>query len=284
MSCCVNGGSASRIRSPRRLKKKTALAKMGLDSEKSTSAGKKVDQTFQNSGGDLVSVSRRSDARLASVSKTLMEVSSISRIFCSSGGANVRSPRLRSLEALYGIPSRHCSMKETTTSFRVSMSFASSSDSCMMLKTMGRMMSAAGFTMIGGCCMPASAPAEVCVWVTALRSAVLPVAAAGFSFSPFVSLPRSWVVLPDMAFTRTSSIRTESCISSLLEDSNSAPCMALLIRRSCLMSSGASAAFCTRRSSWKAPRVSMARMVRSTLSWMRSISWSFRRFAAVSRM
>mmetsp|Transcript_13759 Transcript_13759/g.39305 ORF Transcript_13759/g.39305 Transcript_13759/m.39305 type:complete len:207 (+) Transcript_13759:1067-1687(+) len=183
------------------------------------------------------------------------------------------------------MPSRHCSMKETTTSFRVSMSFASSSDSWMMLRTMGLMMSAAGFTMSAGCCIPASAPAEVRVRVTAFRSWLLPTAAGpGFCFSPLMSLPRSCVALPDNAFTRTSSMRTESCISSLLEVSNSAPCMPLFIRRSCLMSNGASVAFCMRRSSWKSRSWSMARMVRSTLSWMRWISGSFSRFEAVSRM
>mmetsp|Transcript_93372 Transcript_93372/g.264040 ORF Transcript_93372/g.264040 Transcript_93372/m.264040 type:complete len:216 (-) Transcript_93372:209-856(-) len=185
-SCCVRGASASRMSSPSLLKRKTALSKMGLDSEKSVSAGKNVDQTFQNSGGDFVSVSTSSWARLAKFSKTRTAVSSTSRIFCSRGGAGARSPRPRSLPGASGIPSRHCSKKETTTSFRGSIILVNSSDSWMMLRTKGRMMSAAGFTKSAGCCMPASAPTDVLGAVTAFSSWLLPNI---LGFSPLFSLP-----------------------------------------------------------------------------------------------
>mmetsp|Transcript_87667 Transcript_87667/g.265994 ORF Transcript_87667/g.265994 Transcript_87667/m.265994 type:complete len:237 (+) Transcript_87667:490-1200(+) len=236
------------MRSPSRLNRNTALSKMWLDSEKSVSAGKKVDQTFQNSGGDFVSVSTSNCARLAKVSKTRTDVSSISRILCSNGSAEVRSPRLKSRPGASGTPSRHCSMNDTTTSLRVSIILDNSSDSWTMLRTRGLMISAAGFTNRAGCCIPASAPTEVCGVVTAFRSSCFPLMPV-FCFSPLFSLPRSCVALPESALTRTSSMCTESWSSSLLDVSKSVPCKPLFSRRSCLMSKGASAAFCTRRSS-----------------------------------
>mmetsp|Transcript_93492 Transcript_93492/g.264708 ORF Transcript_93492/g.264708 Transcript_93492/m.264708 type:complete len:273 (-) Transcript_93492:375-1193(-) len=246
ISCWVSGGSFSRIRSPSRLKKNTALSKMRLDSEKSVSAGKNRVQTFQNSGGDFVSVSTSSWARFASVSKTRTDVSSTSRIFCSSGGG---AARLKSLPPPSVTPSRHCSMKETTMSLRVSTILVSSSDSWMMLETSGRMMSAAGFTKSAGCCMVARAPTEVRGAPTALSSWVL-LPETICCCSPLSALPRSWIVGSVMACTLTSSMRMDSVCSSLLEASRSAFWLPCRSRRSCLMSSGASVAFCTRRSSW----------------------------------
>mmetsp|Transcript_43943 Transcript_43943/g.124140 ORF Transcript_43943/g.124140 Transcript_43943/m.124140 type:complete len:203 (-) Transcript_43943:866-1474(-) len=170
---CVKGASASRMSWPMRLKRKTALSKTGLDSGKSVSAGKNVDHTFQNSGGDFVSVSTSSCARFANVSNTFTDVSSICRIrsLCCS----CDSPRWSA-----GMPSRHCSMKETMMSFslRASIIRFSSSDSCTMLRTSGFMMSVAGFTKSAGCWMPAKAPTEVCGSVTAFKSACFALAAA----------------------------------------------------------------------------------------------------------
>mmetsp|Transcript_162102 Transcript_162102/g.519812 ORF Transcript_162102/g.519812 Transcript_162102/m.519812 type:complete len:240 (+) Transcript_162102:1313-2032(+) len=189
INCWVRDGSASRIRSPMRLNKNTALSKTGLASEKSVSAGKKVVQTFQNSGGDFVSVSTSSCARLASVSKTRTEVSSISRIFApwlAAPAADAPPPPLRSRPAS-GRPSRHCSMKETTTSLRVSTTLLSSSDSWMTLSTKGLMMSAAGFTKRAGCCMLARAPTEDWGALTALRSCSFTLAV--FCFWPSEPLP-----------------------------------------------------------------------------------------------
>mmetsp|Transcript_42331 Transcript_42331/g.111991 ORF Transcript_42331/g.111991 Transcript_42331/m.111991 type:complete len:276 (+) Transcript_42331:1347-2174(+) len=274
ISCCVSWGSVSRMRSPSLLKRTTADSKIGLDSEKSASAGKKVDQTFQNSCGDFTRVSTMSCARFAKVSKTRTAISSISGRAVSFACGDAR--------AALAPPSLQCSMKETTMSRRVSITFISSSDSIRMLRTSGLMMSATGLTNTPGCVNAASAPADVFGWQTALRSAAF--AGVMCLFVSLLScLPLSCVKCPAMAFTPTSLTYTSSSSSSSLDVSRSFRGL-MAFRLCCWMSSGASTAFWYRRSSWYIPSVSMARIVLSTLSWTRWIDGSFRRFEAVSRM
>mmetsp|Transcript_70258 Transcript_70258/g.206065 ORF Transcript_70258/g.206065 Transcript_70258/m.206065 type:complete len:263 (+) Transcript_70258:1275-2063(+) len=236
MSCCVSCGSASRMRSPSLLKRKTADSKIGLDSEKSVSAGKKVEKTFQNSGGDFTRVSTRSCARFATVSKTRTATSSISR--CFSGEA---------FPASGNPPLVQWSMNATTTSFCVPITLLSSSDSCRMFMTRGLMMSAAGLTNTPGCTNAASAPTDVFGWLTALRSAAFAGVMCLFD-STLSFLPLSCVMLPAMAFTPTSLMFTSSSGSSSSSSASFRGFMAFFLCS--WMSSGASMAFRYRRSSW----------------------------------
>mmetsp|Transcript_83667 Transcript_83667/g.218492 ORF Transcript_83667/g.218492 Transcript_83667/m.218492 type:complete len:249 (-) Transcript_83667:606-1352(-) len=223
MSCCVSTGSDSRMWSPSRLKNFTRPSKTGLDSGKVATAGKNVAHSFQNSGGDFVSVSTSSCARLASVSKTRTETSS--------GTASLW----------------HCSTKDATRSFLGSRASPSSWHSCAMLAIKGRMMSATGFTNSECCCMVARAPEEFFEGSMASTRLWRPV---GLATSAGSFLLGAWLGAPLIALTVTSATCSDSMESSLLGYARSSSITPSFTLRSFKMSMGASCAFCSRLSKW----------------------------------
>mmetsp|Transcript_43393 Transcript_43393/g.100002 ORF Transcript_43393/g.100002 Transcript_43393/m.100002 type:complete len:209 (+) Transcript_43393:1648-2274(+) len=172
--------------------------------------------------------------------------------------------------------SRQFSMKAINESWDLSQNLAMSGYSCKMLATNGRIMSAAGFTKHVGTAMPTKAPTAESGWVACFA---WPSACKDACVSRAVPPP----VPPSIALTVTSLTLTDSCCSSCLLDT-SWFLLRSFIRAFQAMISCASAARRSRRSAWKCPSVSMALMVRSTVSATLAISWAFNRREAVSRM